>query len=455
MPVLRFLRSATCAIGTLALSATSASASDVASAAAQYGGIVVGTETLAEALASAYANNPDLNAQRAGLRATDEAVPQARSAFLPSVDGSASANFLSGTGSASLGISQTLFDGFGRVNALKSAETSVLAGRETLRSTEQNTLLAAVRAFMGLVQAQAVLNLRSQNVDFLREQVRAAEDRLSVGEGTRTDVAQTNARLAAGQSQLNAATASQNSAIATYQQVIGHVPSALGNADSVETKLPTSLDAALAMAMAGHPSILAARYAVDNAAFGVKSAESNLLPTASISGGVSIDNTGATDTSLSGRVSMPIFTGGANSSRVRQAKETLGQRQIQLDSAIASTRQATISAWGSLDSARAQIVAANAQVTAQQLVLSGVTEERRVGQATTLDVLNAQQELLNARVAQVQAQHDRVVAAYSLLAAIGMLNADILGLNVDRYDPTAHYDQVRNAIGGLRTPDGR
>ena len=438
------------------LAATPTLAADAVTAAdAYFSGRTVGTETLAEALASAYANNPDLNAQRAGLRATDENVPQARASFLPTVSASAGADFLDPSASASVSLRQTVFSGFQRQNSLKIAETAVLAGREALRTAEQNTLLAAVRAFMGLVRAQAVLNLRQQNVDFLREQVRAAEDRLSVGEGTRTEVAQTNARLAAGQSQLSAAQASQNAAIATYQQVIGHVPSALGNADSVEGRLPTSLDAALAQALEYHPSIIAARYAVDSAAYGVKVEEGAMLPSASISGSVGVGDGGTTSSSLMGSVSIPIFTGGSNASHVREAKETLGQRRIQLDSAIAEARQATITAWGALDSARAQIVAANAQVTAQQLVLSGITEERRVGQATTLDVLNAQQELLNARVTQVQAQHDRVVAAYSLLAAIGLLSADALGLNVARYDPTDHYDQVRNALGGLRTPDGR
>ncbi len=154
-------------------------------------------------------------------------------------------------------------------------------------------------------------------------------------------------------------------------------------------------------------------------------------------------------------VKIPIFSGGELASKVRQAKETLGQRRIEHDVARDAVRQGVISAWGSLDAARAQITAANAQVSAQQLVVSGIIEEQKVGQATTLDVLNAQQELLNAQVAQVSAQHDRVVAAYSLMAATGLLSAQKLGLRVTQYDPTEHYGQVRNKLGGMKTPDGR
>lgn len=422
--------------------------------------------TLAEALVSAYLNNPTLNAERARLRATDEGVPQALAGYRPTVTGSGSASRgsssttgITSSQSLSLTIEQPIFAGHRTVNSVKVAETAVLAGREALRSAESDTLLAAVNAFMNLVQAQAVLNLRNQDVEFLREQVRAAEDRLNVGEGTRTDVAQTNARLAAGQSQYNAAAAALNAAIAVYQQVIGSMPKSLGNADAVDTMLPGSLEASLAAAMASHPLIQAASYNIDIADYNVKVNEAALLPTASVSGSVSHTASStlgpSNSASVMGKVSVPIFSGGELASKVRQAKETLGQRRIEHDAVRDAVRQAAISAWGSLDAARAQVRAANAQVSAEQLVLSGVIEERKVGQRTTLDVLNAQQELLSARVAQVSAQHDRVVAAYALMAAVGMLSVEKLGLKVPRYDPTAHYGQVRDKWGGLRTPDGR
>jgi outer membrane protein len=212
--------------------------------------------------------------------------------------------------------------------------------------------------------------------------------------------------------------------------------------------------------MTSHPGILAAGYNIDIAEFNVKVVEGSLLPTVGLSGTLShADSTGGgtySDTaSVMARLSMPIYSGGQTASKVRQAKEVLGQRRIELDVARDQIRQAVISAWGALDAARAQIRAAEAQVQAENLVLSGIIEERKVGQRTTLDVLNSQQELLNARVAQVSAQHDRVIASYALLAAIGRLNAETLGLGVQRYDPVNHYSQVRDKWGGLRTPDGR
>jgi outer membrane protein len=346
------------------------------------------------------------------------------------------------------------------VNGVKIAETAVLAGREVLRNTEQTTLLSAVSAFMNLVQAQALLNLQKQNLDFLGQQVNAAKDRLNVGEGTRTDVAQTNASLAAGQASYESAVAALNAAIAVYAQVIGHEPKALGAAKPVENLLSKNLNAALADAMTYHPAILAASYNIDISDFNVKVAEGALLPTLALQGSLShqegnVLGVNGNSASAVASLSVPIFSGGDSSSKVRQAKENLDQARTQLDAARDTVRAQAISAWGTLDAARAEIRSADSETTAQNLVLSGVIEEHKVGQATTLDVLNAQQTLLSARVALVTAQHDRVVASYTLLAAIGKLNAETLGLDVASYDPVQHYTQVRDKWGGLRTPDGR
>jgi outer membrane protein len=314
---------------------------------------------------------------------------------------------------------------------------------------------------MGVVRAQAILNLRRENLAFLAEQVRAAEDRLTVGEGTRTDVAQTRARQSAGEAAFNSAAAALNTAIAVYQQVIGHQPTSLGSARPVDTMLSQTLNAALADAMTSHPAILAAGYNIDIAEFNVKVTEGELLPSVTLSGTLSHGaETGGGGTSpgstasLVGRLSVPIYSP-STAPKVRAGKEVLGQRRIELDVSRDQVRQAVISAWGGLDAARAQIRAADAQVAAEQLVVSGVMEERRVGQRTTLDVLNAQQELINARLSLVNAQHDRVVASYALLASVGRLSAEQLGLAVQRYDPAHHYIQVRDKWGGLRTPDGR
>ena len=188
--------------------------------------------------------------------------------------------------------------------------------------------------------------------------------------------------------------------------------------------------------------------------------EGALLPSAGLTGTLthaddsSSPGTHVNSARLMAGINIPIYTPGVDS-KVREAKETLGQRRIERDAAVASMRQSVISAWGMLDAARAQARAADAQVRAQTLVLSGVQEQQKVGQSTTLDVLNSQQDLLSARLSQVTAQHDRVVAAYSLLSAIGSLSAEKLGLKVARYDATDHYKKVRDKWFGLRTPDGR
>ena len=428
-------------------------------------------ETLAQALASAYANNPTLNAQRASLRATDEDVPQALAGFRPTIAAGVSGGITDVGGAqlrpwaAQITATQPLFAGMRNVNGVKAAETAVLAARETLRNTEQSTLLAAVQAFVDLVQAQATLDLQRQNVGFLMQQVKAASDELDAGEGTRVAVAQTKASLAAGQASLSVAVSSLNAAMAAYEQVIGHRPTRLSAAQPVDALLPKDVSAALSEAMASHPAILAAGYGVDAAGSAVKIAEGALLPVVSLVGTVTHADGDVTGQSAFGgqldsasaivNLKVPIYSGGGPSSEVRQAKENLGQARIQLDAARDQVREQTVSAWGMLDAARSQITAAQSEVSAQSLVLSGTIEALKVGQSTTLDVLNAQQTLLSARVALVSAQHDQVVASYTLLADIGRLNAEALGLKVALYDPTRHYSLVRDSWAGLRTPDGR
>jgi len=430
----------------------------------------VSAATLVEVMAAAYNNNPTLNAARAELRATDEGVPQARSGYRPTVFGSADAavNYtdseFGSTGTTyprgvGISVEQPLFLGFRTKNSVKAAETSVLAGREVLRDTEQSVLLDAVTAFMDVAQAQAILSLRSQNLEFLREQVRAANDRLSVGEGTRTDVAQTNARLSAGLYEYSAAAATLSAANARYQAVIGRPPDTIGAVKSVDGLLPRTLDQAIAKGRDNHPAILAADYNIDIASFNVKVIEGEFLPRVTIEGDVTHRNgstSGATDSAtILGRVTVPIYQAGEPAARARAAKETLGQRRIELDSTRDLVRQNIVAFWSSLDAAKAQIRSADATVEAQQLVLSGVIEERNVGQRTTLDVLDAQADLLLAREAQVVARRERVVAAYSLLATVGDLSATKLGLAVAVYNPKEHMRQVRDKWGGLRTPDGR
>ena len=433
-------------------------------------------ETLFQALSKAYSTNPDLNAARAETRVADENVPQALSGYRPTLGASADIGLqstrsrLSGglrssstttPGGVGLSLEQPLYRGYRARNSTKAAEAGVLAARESLRNTEQNVLLDAVTAYADVLKDGAIAGLRARNVEFLNEQVRAARDRFTVGEGTRTDVAQAQARRSAAISQLNAARAQVNTSRAIYRQIIGEAPRRLAPAKTAEHLLPRSLQRGLSIGLAEHPAIKAALHAVDAAAFDVKVREGELLPTVTLEGSAGrrynpADGVTHTDSaSIIGRLTVPIYQGGGEYARVRQAKETLGQRKIEVDVARDQVRAAIIAAWGGLQSAKAQIEAARAQVNATQLALEGVIEEQRVGQRTTLDVLNAQAELLDARIALVSAQRDRVVASYSLLAAVGRLSARRLGLKVSVYRPEHHYEQVRDKWFGLRTPDGR
>jgi outer membrane protein len=337
----------------------------------------------------------------------------------------------------------------------------VLAGRETLRNAEQTALLDAAIAYMNVLRDTAILDLQRRNVQVLQEQLKQARDRFNVGEVTRTDVAQSEARLAASQSQVLAAEANLKSSQATYRRVIGADPVNLRAGMPVDRLSPRSLDASVEQGRAVHPTVVAAQYTVDAAQAAVKAAEGSLYPTVTVESslqrrwdvqpGVSDQLTGT----VLGRVAVPIYQGGAEYSVIRQTKETLGQRRIELDVQRDLIRATVVQAWSQLEATKAQIIAAQAQVTATEVALNGVREEARVGQRTTLDVLNAQQELVNARVSLVTAQRDRVVASFTLLAAVGRLSPAAVRLPTEAYDPRVHYHQVRNKWIGVRTPDGR
>ncbi len=431
-------------------------------------------ESLIAALASAYSNNPQVNAARAETRAADENVPIARSSLRPIVSGSTSLtaatsrsrtagvgmNSDSVTGAVGVTVTQNIFRGFRTRNAILGADAGIEASRESLRNTVQNVLFDAAESYMNVLRDEALLGLRRRNVGFLGEQLRAARDRFEVGENTRTDVAQTRARLSAATAEVSAAEANLQASRAVYRQVVGHDAGQLTPGFSFRKLLPATFRSALDTARASHPAILAAVHRADAAAYDVKQVEGELLPTVSLEGSAShsfgIDSSNyANSASIGGRVSIPLYQGGAVSARIRQAKEVLAGRQIEVDVARDQVRAATVAAWGTLDAARAAISAATARVEAASIALSGVQEEQKVGQRTTLDVLDAQQELLDARVSLVVAQRDSVVASFSVLSAIGWLNEDRLNLPVERYDPTEHYDAVRDKWYGRLTPDGR
>ena len=451
------------------------------------GCVCASADTIEWALVQAYQNNPSLNAQRASLRSTDENVPQALSGYRPKIAATATggynySNTLSHVvtqtvfpntvtytqladdfASRAVGItaSQTIFNGNQTANKTRQAESQVMGARETLRVTEQQVLLDAATAYMDLLRDAATLDLQRSNVEVLTEQLKQTRDRFNVGEVTRTDVAQAESRLAAGRSQLLAAQSQYVTSQAQYRRIIGVDPGHLAPGTPVDRLSPPTLPGAITLGQQQSPSVLAAMYGVDIAELQVKVNEGNLYPNLGVQASIqkawdpAATTNKQTSAAIVGTLTVPLFQGGAEYSSIRQAKETVGQQRLTLDVNRDQARESVVQYWGALDAAKAQIEATTAQVNAAEIALNGVREEARVGQRTTLDVLNAQQELVNARVALVQAQHDRVVASYSLLAAVGGLSMTHLGLNVTIYDPQIHYQQIRDAWVGVRTPDGR
>lgn len=440
-------------------------------------------ETLETALARAYAGNPTLNAQRAGQRATDENVPRALAGYRPQVSASASVGLshvqgrLGGIrgeggnsdnasqtlvpGSAGVSVSQTLFNGFRTDNQTRQAESQVLSGRETLRNTEMQTLFSAAQAYMNVLADTATLELNRNNVEVLEEQLRQTRDRFNVGEVTRTDVAQAEARLAGARAQVSLAEANLRTSIATFRQVIGVEPRQLAPGRPIDRYVPSTLTAAVDIGLSEHPAVLAALHAVDAAEAQVKIAESSLYPTASITGNAAqvfdqqIANTRFFQGSIIGQLSVPLYQGGAEYAQIRQAKEQVGQARLQAELTRDQIRAGIVTAWGALEAAKARVIASQAQVQANEVALNGVREEARVGQRTTLDVLNAQQELLTARVSLIAAQRDRVVGSYQVVQTVGRLTTRFIAVPVAQYSAKQHYDQVKDLWYGVRTPDGR
>ena len=446
-------------------------------------------ETLREALAKAYSNSQSLNSARAQLRATDENVPQARAGLRPRVqgvvstqgsrsrttfgDGLETQKLRSGVITTGIQVNQTLFDGFQTPNNVNAAQAQVRASQKNLDNTVQDTLLDTVTVFMNVRRDREVAAFRRQSLAFLNEQVRAAQARFDVGEGTRTDVAQAQAQQALATALLNTALSQVASSEAQYLDVVGDPPGNLeAGTPPNRGAIPSSVGEAVRVSQEQHPAIQATKFAVDAASFQVKSAEGARLPTLAVTGqidnayalsdrdpnqlpGVDVNTQNEVSGTVGAQLTVPIYQGGLVASRVRQAKETLSQRRIEVDNVRDQVRSAVASAWAQRQAAEANVQGYRAQVAAAQLALNGVVEERNVGQRTTLDVLNAQSDVITAQILLAGAQRDTIVAAYTLASAVGSLLPDRLALAVDRYEPEEHYQAVQDKWYGLRTPDGR
>jgi outer membrane protein len=441
-------------------------------------------DTMEAALVRAYQNNPQLNAQRAAVCSSDESVPQALSGYRPRVALTASAGYqyndsnitqggsptaivrtdIHGANpprSAGLTVSQTLYNGNVTANKTRSAESQVSGAREALRVLEQTVLLSAATIYMDYLRDAAIVEVQRSNVRVLEQTLKQTRDRFFAGQVTRTDVAQSEAQLAAGKTQLLGAEATLVTTRANFRRIIGNEPEALAPGSPVDRFLPATLPGAVKHSLIENPNVTAAMYGIDVSFLQVKVNEGALLPTLTMQASVqqsyeqdllAYRSFGA---SVIAQLSVPIYQGGAEYSLIRQSKETLAQQRLNLGQIRDQVRANTITAWGQLMASKAQIASARAQVTASKTALDGVREEAQAGQRTTLDVLNAQQALVNARVALVTAQHDRVVASYGVLNSVGRLSPQVLDLATTVYDPSVHYQQVRDSWIGIRTPDGR
>jgi outer membrane protein len=437
---------------------------------------VATAETLHEALASAYKYNPRIDAERARLRATDEEIARANSGYRPFVSGSADVthdwqksrppsagdggNTSKGYG---VGLTQSIFRGFRTVNAVNEAEAVVRAGRETLRDVEQGVLLEAVTAFMDVVRDQAILRLRENNVNVLSRELQATRDRFAVGEVTRTDVAQAEARRAGSISALDLARSNLKISRATFERVVGHAPGRLVEPKGAYAGLPRSQDAAISIAIREAPSVVGALYREQAARFTVEKIWGELLPEVQLEASYSqrFDPSSSIDqregTTVTGRVNIPIYSGGEVHARVRQAKHTHLSRIQEIEQFRTEAREAVYSAWAQLTAARAQLESDQAQVAAARTALTGVREEQKVGQRTILDVLNAEQEFLSAQVSLETTRRNLVVTSYLVQRSIGRLTSDQLSLSKLVYDPDAHYHEVRRKWWGISIThsDGR
>ncbi|MDE0392807.1 MAG: TolC family outer membrane protein [Rhodospirillales bacterium] len=432
---------------------------------AQFQGAVA--QTLEEALVLAYQNNPALQAQRARLRAVDEEVPEALAGWRPTIEiagdvGALYSNtdgMIPNSGSSTVapygvGFSAVtpLYQG-GRVAAqVESAENRVNAGRAQLQAVEQSILLDTVTAYMDVLRYGAEIELSRSSERVVRRQLQAAQDRLEVGEVTRTDVAQAEARLAQAGAERVMAEGGMMSARAFFRQVVGAPPGTL-SWPPVPMGLPETEEDALAAAAGGNPSIAASSFIAEASEAEIEVAASALRPQVAIVGDVRqrFDSSdlieSSTDASLKATLRVPLYQGGAANARIRQSKQISAQRRLELDQTRRAVQEQVAHAWRALTSAQAQISAFESQVAAAAVALDGVEQETRVGLRTTLDVLDAEQEHFKAQINLVRAQREAIVAAYQLNAAVGALTARQLGLPVDLYDPEEHYLSVRGSPG--------
>lgn len=438
--------------------------------------VAAAAETLREALAAAYRYNPRLDAERARLRAADEEIARANSGYRPQIFGQADVGFQNqnlrpdslaegrtNPKGFAINLNQNLFNGFQTTNAVREAEAGVRAGREALRQVEAEVLLEAATAYADVVRDQAIVRLQENNVNVLTRELKATEDRFKVGEVTRTDLAQAQARRAGAVSQLDAARANLKTSRAVFKRVVGHDPAGLAEPGTPDRLLPPSVDAAMSIGDQESPIVIRALYREQAARHTVDRIRGELLPELELDATYSnrYQQTNILDqnetTTVTGRLTVPIYQGGEVHARVRQAKHTHVSLLQEIEKSKTEVRQEVVRSWSELEAKRAQLGSDRTQVEANRTALQGVREEEKVGQRTVLDVLNAELELVTSEVQLERTRRDLVVAGYRVLSAIGRLDMEHMGGVAEVYDPSVHTDEVRRKWYGISIThhDGR
>jgi outer membrane protein len=435
------------------------------------------TTTLADAWVLAYRNNPSLEAQRASLRALDEQVSQALGNWRPSIDATGSVGrteqyapelapfenprYSGNARSYGVQLKQPLFRGFRTTAETEAAEEQVLAGRAKLQSAEQQLFVDTGTAYLGVLRDQAVLDLERNHEDVLQDKLKETSERARLGELTQTDVRQAESRLARAHVARYQAQSTLTQDRASYLRLVGTLPEKLEAPNLAPDKDENQADV-LQAAETHNPDVLSAQHAVEEAAAEINLNRGSLLPEVDLVGqsqrsyGEDITLPGREDTSeVLVQLTVPLYRSGTDYSKTRAAEQTKSQRQDELDEARHKAHETADNAWQALMTSQAALDADKSEVAAAATALEGVKEENKVGTRTTLDVLNAEQELLDAQTDQVKSQHDRDLAFLQIKQAEGALTASQLRLKVEPYDPKRHYEDVRNQWIGFSDDDAR
>ncbi|MBM3532143.1 MAG: TolC family outer membrane protein [Alphaproteobacteria bacterium] len=424
----------------------------------------VHAETLEEALALAYATNPTLNARRASLRATDENVPQAAAGWRPTVrlsgaigrrdvevelNGRRVTNETRVPGSTAVTVTQPIYQGGRTIAGTQRAEAQVQAERARLLATEQTVFIGVVTNYANVLRDQAIAELRANNEQRLRRQLEATQDRFRVGEVTRTDVAQAESRVSRSNADRILAEGNLTASRAQYARFVGKAPENLAE-PAASVTLPASTRDAAAAAERNNPNVMAAQFEESAQLLRIREVQGELLPDLNLVGDVTrtLDASARNQTQdafgVQAQVSMPLYEAGSVTSRVRQARETATQRRVEIEDSRRQASADATTAFEALETAQASLKSLEQEIRAATIALEGVQQEANVGSRTVLDVLDSEQELLDAQVRQVTAKRDRLIATYQVLAAIGRLNAKDLALPIQLYDFDANYQRVRN-----------